>query len=60
MLLVDNGFQENDDITLLKVPGHTKRQQAIAVETRAGTYVLVGDLLYTMIIIYPSRPPSSA
>ena len=42
-----------DGIEVILVPGHTKGQQAVVVETAQGKYVLAGDLLYSWINIYP-------
>jgi N-acyl homoserine lactone hydrolase len=55
LLLVDDGYEVADGIQVICVPGHTKGQQAIVVNTSDGTYVIAGDLTYTYLNIYPER-----
>ncbi len=53
LVLVEDDFVVADGVRVILVPGHTQGQQAVAVNTRQGTYVLAGDLLYSYINIYP-------
>ncbi len=55
LLLVDDGYEVAEGINVICVPGHTKGQQAIVVNTSDGKYVIAGDLLYTYLNIYPER-----
>ncbi len=53
LVLVGDQYVVADGIEVILVPGHTKGQQAVVVETAQGKYVLAGDLLYSWINIYP-------
>lgn len=53
LILADDGYEVADGVKVICVPGHTKGQQAIVVNTSDGTYVIAGDLMYTMMNIYP-------
>jgi len=53
LLLVDDGYEVADGVKVICIPGHTKGQQATVVNTSDGTYVLSGDLMYTMANLYP-------
>lgn len=53
LVLADDGYEVTDGIKVICVPGHTKGQQAIVVNTRDGNYVIAGDLTYTYMNIYP-------
>ena len=53
LVLADDGYEVADGVKVICVPGHTKGQQAVVVNTADGVYVLSGDLLYTMVNIYP-------
>lgn len=53
LVLVGDCYVVEDGIEVILVPGHTKGQQAVVVNTSKGKYVLAGDLLYTWINIYP-------
>ncbi|HQE67476.1 MAG TPA: N-acyl homoserine lactonase family protein, partial [Bacillota bacterium] len=55
LLLVDDNYEVAEGVKVIQVPGHTKGQQAVAVNTSAGTYVIAGDLLYSYINIFPER-----
>lgn len=53
LVLADDGYEVADGVKVICVPGHTKGQQAIVVNTSDGDYVIAGDLMYTMMNIYP-------
>lgn len=55
LLLVDDGYEVADGVNVICVPGHTKGQQAIVVNTSDEKYVIAGDLLYTYVNIYPDK-----
>ena len=55
LLLVDDTYEVAEGVKVIQVPGHTTGQQAVAVNTSAGTYVIAGDLLYSYINIFPER-----
>ncbi|MGR6836076.1 N-acyl homoserine lactonase family protein [Syntrophomonas erecta] len=54
LILADDGYEVADGVKVICVPGHTQGQQATIVNTSNGTYVLSGDLMYTMVNLYPS------
>jgi glyoxylase-like metal-dependent hydrolase (beta-lactamase superfamily II) len=53
LVLAEDGYEVADGVKVICVPGHTKGQQAVVVNTADGVYVLSGDLLYTQINMYP-------
>lgn len=53
LVLADDGYEVAPGVEVLCVPGHTKGQQAVVVNTGDGKYVLAGDLLYVKANIYP-------
>jgi len=53
LVLVGDGYEVEDGVEVILVPGHTKGQQAVVVNTSQGKYVLAGDLLYCWLNIYP-------
>lgn len=53
LILVGDGYEVADGVEVILVPGHTKGQQAVVVNTSQGKYVLAGDLLYCWLNIYP-------
>lgn len=55
LLLVDDGYEVADGVNVICVPGHTKGQQAVVVNSKEGKYVIAGDLLYSYINIYPEK-----
>ena len=50
---VDGDFELIDGIRIYKTPGHTLGSQSVAVSTRKGVVVLVGDLLPSYISAFP-------
>ena len=50
---VDGDFELIDGIKLDKTPGHTLGSQSVAINTRKGVVVLVGDLLPSYISAFP-------
>jgi len=50
---VDGDFELMDGIRLYKTPGHTLGSQSVAVSTRKGVVVLVGDLVTSYISAFP-------
>lgn len=52
--LVDGDFQVADGVSAYLVPGHTPGQQAVAVCTVDGLYVVAGDLFGTFSNINPA------
>ncbi|CFX46106.1 Beta-lactamase-like [Syntrophomonas zehnderi OL-4] len=55
LVLADDGYEVADGINVICVPGHTKGQQAVIVNTSDGNYVIAGDLMYTYLNMYPER-----
>ena len=53
LVLVGDGYEVEPGVNVILVPGHTKGQQAVVVNTCEGRYVLAGDLLYCRLNIYP-------
>ena len=51
--LIDGDFELMPGVRAFLVPGHTDGQQAVAVDTPAGTYVIAGDLISVKHNIYP-------
>lgn len=51
--LVDDGYEVADGVQVICVPGHTKGQQGVVINTSDGTYVIAGDLCYIRANIYP-------
>lgn len=50
---VDGDVELTDGIRLYKTPGHTLGSQSVAVNTRKGVVVIVGDLLTAYIQAFP-------
>lgn len=53
LVLVEDGYEVEAGVNVILVPGHTKGQQAVVVNTSQGRYVLAGDLLYCRLNIEP-------
>ncbi len=53
LVLADDGYEVADGVKVVCVPGHTKGQQAVVVNTSDGTYILSGDLMYMKANLYP-------
>lgn len=52
-LPVDGDFELEDGIKLFKTPGHTLGSQSIAVNTKKGVVVFVGDLCLFNFMMFP-------
>lgn len=52
-LRVDGDLELEEGVTLLKTPGHTAGSQSVAVNTRKGMVVLVGDLCLLDFMMFP-------
>lgn len=55
LLLVDGDLELTDGIKLYKTPGHTPGGQSIAVTTRKGVVVLIGDLCPLACLAFPKQ-----
>ncbi|NLV20556.1 MAG: N-acyl homoserine lactonase family protein [Syntrophomonadaceae bacterium] len=55
LVLAEDGYEVAEGVNVICVPGHTKGQQAVVVNTSDGKYVVAGDLLYTYNNIYPEK-----
>ena len=55
-LAIDGDFELTEGIRLLKTPGHTLGGQSIAVNTKKGTVVLIGDLCLVNFMAFPDIP----
>ncbi len=55
LILADDGYEVAEGVKVICVPGHTKGQQAVVVNTSDGNYVIAGDLMYTLLNIYPEK-----
>lgn len=53
-VLVDGDYEIAPGVSTLLLPGHTEGLQGLSVSTRAGTYVLAGDLAYGYYNIDPT------
>lgn len=52
-LMVDGDMELSEGIRLFKIPGHSRGSQAIAVDTKKGTVVFVGDLCLVNFMMFP-------
>jgi N-acyl homoserine lactone hydrolase len=52
-LRVNGDFELEEGVRLLKTPGHTAGSQSVAVNTRKGVVVLVGDLCLFDFMMFP-------
>ncbi|MEN6389633.1 MAG: N-acyl homoserine lactonase family protein [Syntrophomonas sp.] len=53
LVLADDGYEVADGVNVICVPGHTKGQQAVVVNTSDGKYVISGDLCYLQVNLHP-------
>jgi glyoxylase-like metal-dependent hydrolase (beta-lactamase superfamily II) len=54
-LMVDGDIELTDGIKLYKTPGHTLGSQSVAVNTKKGTVVLIGDLCGRYFLTFPDH-----
>ena len=50
---IDGDLEIEEGIRIYKTPGHSRGSQSIAVNTKKGTVVLVGDMLPSYITAFP-------
>ena len=53
LLKIDGDAEVTDGIKLYKTPGHSKGSQSVAVRTKKGTVVLVGDQFHLSCMAFP-------
>lgn len=55
LIKIDGDIEFLDGIRLFKTPGHTRGSQSVAVTTKKGVVVLVGDLFLLNCNVWPSQ-----